>query len=397
MTWATYTIEVAWTGRQTGVFTLGTSTFGGADTLGGAFAGTVFDTISGEVKDIRIRRGRLDELSSVNAGECSLTLKDASGKYNPNNASSPLAGNLKPLRPLRVRATLAGTTYDLFYGFIRSIESDPARDRQEARINAVDLFVWLDAARPVIAATGATTTGAAIGLLLDAIGWTVPSMRALATGDSIPTFSADGSKSALAIIRDLLVAERGIFFINGAGVAVYRERAARAKAVSASTIANTMRAFAPGVDLDALRNRARVTRTAGAQQTAVDEDSRYDYGYRDYEAITTAYLQTDAQALSLAQWLVAQRKEPRSPTRFLALNNGASTPYTALLARELGDRVTVTEALSNTNADFHVEQIEHEIGASGKVHRANWSLTKRGAESWTIGVSTFGGTDVLAY
>ena len=99
------------------------------------------------------------------------------------------------------------------------------------------------AARPIIAATGPTTTGAAIGIILDSVGWTEPGMRSLDVGDAIPDFSADGTKTALELIEELLVAERGILFVNGSGVVVYRSRNARASQASLATISDEFAAM----------------------------------------------------------------------------------------------------------------------------------------------------------
>lgn len=396
----TYTVEVAWTGRQTGVFTIGVSTIGGPDTIGGTYGHNTFDSVTADVMQIEMTRGRSDDLGMMLAGECTLTLHDATGKYSPENAASPLAGTLVPLRPVRVRAT-QGATYDLFNGFITDITSNPNYGTRQATIHARDLFVWLDqdGAKPVITATGPTTTGAAIGLVLDSIAWVDPTKRRLDTGDRIPNFSADGTQPALSVIQKLLETERGIFYISAAGVATYEDRAARnrgARTQPQSTLAGTMQSVAPGVHLQTIKNRATVTRTGGVPQTYTDDPSRCAYGYRDVPPITSVYLLDDARALGLARWQVGQRKDAVSTARTMELSGDDPTALAALLQRDLNDRVTISDALTGISADFHIERIVQKIQAPG-YHTGSWNVSKRSVQPLVIGVSVIGGPDVLAY
>lgn len=55
---------------------------------------------------IDISRGRSDERSEVQPGQCTLALKNDTGTYSPTNPASPHYGHLKPGR--RIRVTLVG-------------------------------------------------------------------------------------------------------------------------------------------------------------------------------------------------------------------------------------------------------------------------------------------------
>src|SRR3990172_7639164 len=131
MATATFSVQVDWDAAVVNAFTIGVSTLGGGDVLvwlfGVDFSGT-YDELAGtaapnnHVKSFRIARGRDDNLDPMRAGEATITLNDPTGKFNPKNASSVLTGQLLPMRPVRIRATLSGTTYGLFRGFVRSID-----------------------------------------------------------------------------------------------------------------------------------------------------------------------------------------------------------------------------------------------------------------------------------
>lgn len=398
---ATYSVHIAWATGASNTFTIGTSALSGADVLAGQFSTTfsgTYDDVSAETRSLSIKRGRDDSLDAMAAGEATIVLKDTTGKFNPKNPTSVLAGQLLPMRPVRIRATLSAVTYGLFWGFVRSIEHHP--EDRETTVACVDLLLWLSRVTPIIAATGATTTGAAIGKVLDAVGWSDPTLRDLDDGDSIPDFSADGSKSAATLIAELLETERGVFYIDPSGVATFDNRNVRSLAATAATITNLAASVGAATDIDGVRNRARVTRTGFTQQEASDADSVATYGLADFGEIDSPYLNSDDQALSLARWLVAKGKDPTPPLWDLALPANRTTALmTQVLARDLGDRITVSETnAGGTTGDFFIEQITHEVTEGGTDHRCAWTLSERsGGEAFQIGVSTVGSTDVIVY
>lgn len=406
MTTATWKVEVSWSAKAAGAFTIGTSTLGGTDGLAGSFGSTVLDDITEEVKSHSIRRGRSADFGPMSAGECLLTLNDFDGKYNPANASGPLYGSLVPMREVRVSARDRwGNEYERFRGYIRRIESNPARDKQEAQIEALDAFAWFARSRPTITATGPTTTGDAIAVILDAIGWTEPSKRALDRGDDIPDFSADGSRSALDLVSALLECECGTFFVSAGGVATYLDRHAyyRAPYTSVqSTISNVMLAALPSVDLERIVNRATCKRDAdGAiEQTYEDAASILQYGTGQTANVTSPYLQDDAQALNLAGYLVWRGKDPVESIGTVTLVARDDATLAVMLARDLLDRVQITETAGGTDLDGYIEGIEEDVSEGGAFYRVAWRVAKRQAvagTAFTIGLSALDGTDVVIY
>lgn len=349
-------------------------------------------------KSFLIERGYDDQLTAVRAGTCFLTMADIDGRFNPANSGSALQPYITyPLREVRVRVTYNATTYDLFTGYTRRHEADPGYDAREARLDCVDAFLLLDAVRPATA-TGSTTGGAIAAILTEA---GFAGATDLDTGDAI-TYAADGSQSALEAIADLLLTERGFFFVAADGTATYLDRHAGNRSPytsSQATIASTMRAIAPGIDFDTMYNRATVTKEGGTPQTHSDTTGALGSLIRDYPSIESPYLASDAAALSLAKYLVAKGKDPVPPVRFIDINNGDATAFAELLARELSDRVTVTESLGGTSGDYHIRRIAHEVNWSRGIHRGSWSLERRdtATQPFLISISTIGGTDVITY
>lgn len=383
MSRAVYTAQIGWAGQTIGQFVLGFSTFDSTDTLGQSFTqdfSGVYSNVTGYTNSMTWTRGRTDDLGPIQAGQATLVLKDPAGIFNPANTGSPLAGSVTPLRPVKITATFQGATSVLFSGFIRSIEHNPAPNDKTTTIEAIDLFVWLTRAKPVVASTGATTVAAAVGLVLDAIGWTEPTLRSLAGSDTIPDFSSDGTTTALDLIQALLqVDPGGMFFVDGAGRAVYLSRHILALEATDATFDRNMMAIGPGTSLDTVQNRAAVTREGGAEQAAQNAASIHQYGYSDIDAVTSPYLVNDDQALGLATYLVALRGSPLPPIYSLTLNNGTDATLAQILGREIGDRVAVTAsgAIGGTTGDFIVQQVTHTVTDAGSVHTCQMALATR--------------------
>jgi hypothetical protein len=400
---ASYTLEIAWNAYSAGIFTFDTSTFDGPDTLGVSpfdfrFTGPN-DNMSALFQQAQVIRGSIGGAASTRSagGSATIELRDPDGICNPDNPLSPLYGQLEDrLHPVRLRGKY-GTTRGIFFGWVRRSVWEPSGRRGTARLECVDLCWWLERANPIIPATGPTTTGAALGLVLDSVGWADPASRDLDTGDIIPNFAADGSKSGLLLVQDLLEAERGTFYPNRDGVATYRDRLSRSVYPSRGEITNTMRAIGPGVDFEDAITRVQVTRTQNAYiATATDDIARRKIGYSDLP-IETPYLISDTQADDLAGWLLSQLKTARQPIYDLTIDNRTSDLLEQILDRDLIDRVTVTAARGNiTAADFIIDELDQTITPFR--HSARWVLTRAlSTQAFQFDISAFDSADVLVY
>jgi len=286
----------------------------------------------------------------------------------------------------------------LFTGYIQKINSDQKDGYQEASIEAADFFSWLSAYKPVIASTGATTTGAVIGLILDSVDFTNRSLRDLDTGDSLSDFSADGSATALDLIRSLLESERGTFFAGADGVVTYEDRYARYRSPRTTdqvTYSGTMTDLRAASDTFMIYNSAKVTKTGGAEQSANSDASERKYAPRALSPITTSYLGSDEEALRLAQYLVERHKDPRVPLD-VGLRDQSDGALQAAFDLDLNDRVGISEPNAGTSGSYFIEQINTSIGE--QVVETRWLLSKRPDNSpFVIDVSKVDSTDIIGY
>lgn len=242
-----------------------------------------------------------------------------------------------------------------------------------------------------------TTHGARIGQVLDSLDFTEPGFRSLDAGDQIIAPAPDGKKSALQIITELVQSNRGVFYINRGGTAVFEDRDRRSKRTTSSgTITSAVVRSDTSFDIESLKNRVTVQRVnpatgseVGSAQTAQNDASVATYGVSDAEQITTAYLspQTDANALGLAQYVVNIRNSWKRPIE-VELHGQTDAMLAFQLSCELQDRVTVSN--SQASGDWHIERIRHKVTPESWI--TTLTLSDRGTEAIVFDVSVFDGT-----
>ena len=345
------------------VFQFGVSQFGGTDGFGDAYTATYSD-VSADVRAIRIRRGRDDNLAAFEAGQATIVLNDPDGTYSPLNSSSSLYPNVVPGRQIIIEALLNGERYGMFRGFVRSIEHDPESTAKTTTLQCQDLLLYLSRHKPVMAAADLPiTTGEAIGLVLDSLGWENENLRQLGYGDFLPSFGPfTGEQTALSIIQDLMLSERGEFYHGRDGVVRFFFRHARAIRESGFSLDGAVAGAAPASDLTNIQNTAIVKVTGAGTATYTDEASVTNFGPSEI-TLETPYIDDVGVAQSLAQWLVAQGKNPQPPIRAVEFtaNKDYGTMFFALTT-ELGSRVFIGDSAVNMDdREFHLEGIEHDI------------------------------------
>jgi hypothetical protein len=427
----TIKVEVGWTDTPGNIFELDSSVLDGLDVLDGLGVGDFsgpYDDVTADVgpDSLRIRRGRSDTLATMQAGTCEFTLirPNDPDYYNPNSLTSPIAfqdPGFAPMRPVRVTATYdsgsGDVDYPLFYGFLRSMDWDS--DSRTAKVQALDLFLWLSRTNPSFTITdainaGVSNTSEAIGLVLDEALWTDPAKRDLATsgGDTVdPTAASFGypnaDKSALNIVEELLAAERGVAFASAAGTFVYKDRNARAETDTITATFNAQQQLSLGssLDLDKIINRVRVTRTGGSTVTEEDATSQSRYGINDF-TLDSKYIPSFSASQNLAKWLIRRLATPQPPVE-VTLENDTSGTLVTQLSIELGDRVEApvefdafvfgesafgAGLFGGDIGSYHVEQIEHQVGGGGLYLSTRLLLSARGADGdqFLFGYGEFG-------
>lgn len=407
-------VEVAWGQASGGLFTFGSSLMGGPDVLAASswsttFAGANAD-LSARVLDADWNRGRDSDLGDMRAGTATVHLRDGDGLLNRLNPASPLYAQLQDPSDYPIRITLydaLGVAYPRFYGFIDTVEADLV-GRGTATITATDFLAKIAAQNPVVAPAAGLTDGQILGKILDYMHWTDPALRALDVGDTIgPSYTrADGTRDGLALTAELLAAERGIVFAAGSGALTYRSRNSRLTRPSAGTIDRTLRGFPVGSDGAQIRNVWTVQRLdmagapVGAPQTAQHAASVTRHGPIP-DRLETPFVASDSNALNLAQALIQRTALGTQPVYDIPLAIPDAATLALALARDLGDRVTLTVdplAFGLFTSDFVIESINERVSSVSRPrYSASWRVSTAPPVPFRFGISLMGGPDPLGY
>ncbi|MDY6957631.1 MAG: hypothetical protein SVK08_00605 [Halobacteriota archaeon] len=223
-----------------------------------------YDDISADVMSLKISRGRDDELESAEVGKCGIQVRDTAGKYVPENTAGVLYGSLLPGRPVRIRAFLSGTRYNLFFGFIDDIIPSPKPSAQSAYIPCVDGVDQLNRSNVTMALQTSKTSGQLFTTALDYVSWNA-TRRTLDTGpDTYPLVHAEKQKCGN-FLRKIEQSEFGFMYIGADGYLNWEDRHHRLKSPHTTSqwtcTASHYSDINPVHSLKSIRNRVVVKST----------------------------------------------------------------------------------------------------------------------------------------
>lgn len=284
------------------------------------YAGTGnFTDVSNDVVSVSISRGKSSlTYDHFEAGTASLELVDYSSQYLPTNTTSPYYPNISPMRPIRVTATWSGGTKRLFRGYIDNwqVEWRPQEQYARVRITATDAIKVLTKFDTVYTGTDGDTPGERINDMLDDKGWPAAFRDIDLAGHAVTLVQeAADRRSLITSIQDIEFADQGAFFIDGEGKVVWRGRSNAYPVgqqfllsdVAAGTA--TYRQISLTLDDQILYNFVSITAPLGVEQTAGDTTSLDTYQERSLIR-ADVLVETDAQALALAQFILSKDKDP---------------------------------------------------------------------------------------
>ena len=267
-------------------------------------------------------RGRESELERMATGTLEIVVKNADGKYSPENASSVLSPNLLPGRPIRVRASRDGTIYNLFKGRIEKYVPHPNLDEQVCYILATDGLDQL-ARVEITSPSGGPRSSVLIGAtpgplddILDDSNWPAADRTIDAGIDSLDQWWAH-KEAALTAIQKLMETEKSLAYVDERGYFVYEDRHHRLKSdhlTSQATFTNTMERMDYEFSARTVRNRARVT---GTKRVAPGSDA-YIWGTQDRPLVPPGGATTEIDVWAILANPVSQITGPVSGTDWRA-------------------------------------------------------------------------------
>ena len=344
----------------------------------GTAAADVVD-ITAFVTQCYIRRAFNRSSDSFIGGSAKIVFVDQTGTFNPANTGSPLYGKIKPMRKIRMTASFNSINYNLgsFYVQEWNYKSPSGFDPAYVTLNCVDGFQLLNLTTltTVSGGTAGQTTAARVTSLLDAGEWPA-FMRDIST-TATTTVQADSgnSRSLLGALQEIEQTETGALYVDQRGFVKFMSRSDIITA-SGSTLTKFSDVNGSGdityqnVEFDIsdfqMINKVTVTPASLTSQTASDLTSIADYF--QHSRVRSGIMQTEADALSQAQMIIASRKEQGVDIQLNSLTvdaYGQDDPArtTAALELDIFNPIEVTQTLpaGNVVSDSVIAGVQYQI------------------------------------
>lgn len=275
-----------------------------------------FQDITEWVRGIEIERGRSSQTyDHFDAGTARINLVDYDSRFMPGNPSSPYYPRLTPMRPIRVRAGWSGDDFVLFRGYVDRWDVDwsPTVNAASVTITATDLTKVLTKLDTVVTGIDGDSPKTRIDAILDA--HSIPAdFRVLDTGVTTLLQDVADRRPLWPVLQEIELAEAGALFIDGSGRIVFKNRTNALPTGAGDLFSDDgtgirYSEMSVASDDQLLYNFVSCTITGGTEQTAGDATSEDEYQRRSL-VLSDLLLETDAQALTLAQHLLSVRKIP---------------------------------------------------------------------------------------
>jgi hypothetical protein len=392
-------------------FTIGDPVNGklGFGILGDGTAPALVIDVTSVTRSINIKRGRNILRDTYEAGSATVRIYDQDGRFNPQNTSSDLFGQLTPLRKLRISASYLGTSYYLFSGYTTTYTYtyDQAEQVSYVDITAVDGFRLFNLAN-ITTVTGQANgddTGERIGKILDTVSFP-NSMRTIDVGDSLCQSDPGSTRTALNAIVNAEFSEQGAFYMDSEGQAVFKNRTAVVASAGGTPIEFNQTGDIPyknlafAFDDKLIINQATITRIGGTAQFAEDTGSVATYfphsvNYNDL------VVQTDTDANNIARIYVATRSDTTIRIDAMTLDLlDPAVPTGTVLGMDYFTNVDISNIQPDGSTITKNLQVQ---GISWDITPNRWLGTFTTLEPITdgfiIGNNTYGvlGDDILGY
>jgi hypothetical protein len=318
-------------------------------------------------------------------------ISNGGGEFDPDNTGGVFAvagvSQLQPMVPMRFRATWAGVTYGVWRGFTDSFTPDDQQTGYGSyyavcKVAGTDALKVLAGLNVVTGGSvgGGEDSGARISRLLDKGGWyTGTGYRTIETGNSNVQATTFGD-SILNLIQVTADSEIGEFYLDGSGVATYRNRHALLEEARSNTPqavfgdvpgtvqpAGTELAYitvARGRDDTTIANDIQAQSVGGSAQEVTDAASIAQYRFARTYSYTSLILTSDPETLNWSQWIlyVAKTPESRFDQLVIAPAMDPNNLWPQALGRQLGDRIQIVRRPAVTTNDLFLENFNDFFG-----------------------------------
>lgn len=392
-------------------FTIGDPVDGvlGVGILADSTAPALVIDLTSTTKAINIKRGRNVLRDTYESGTATIRVYDVDGRFNPQNTSSDLYGQLTPLRKMRISATYNGVSYYLFSGYTTTYaySYDQAEQVGYVDITAFDAFRLLNLAN-VTTITGQAAgqdTGTRINKILDTVSFPI-GLRDIDNGNSLVQADPATTRTALNAIINAEFSEQGAFYCNSEGQAVFKNRSNVIASAGGTPIDFNQTGGIPYKNLQfafddkLIINQATITPIGGVAQFAEDSGSVATY-FPHSVSYGDLIIQSNTDAMNIARLYVATRSDTTIRIDAMTLDLlDTAVPTDTILGIDYFQNVNISNIQPDGSTITKNLQVQ---GLSWEITPNKWlgTLTTLEpiADGFIIGNSTYGvlGDDILSY
>ena len=345
-------------------------------------------------------------LWNFQAGTLTMSLDNSDGRFDPDNLSGPyVIGGVSQIDvavPIRIIAYFDDIAYPLYSGYADGWAPDDVTysgDYATLTLTATDAFESLSnvtlAALGSAEGTGADT-GARVADILSRAGWyTSAEYSQIDTGNSVLQGTVLG-QDALSELQTAVNSEVGRLYVNESGAVVFNNRHSlltdpnsvtvqavfgdQAGTVQTAGTELTCATISRVLDNTTLGNDIQATRNGGTMQEVKDTTSIGKYLFPRTYSNTSLMLQTDADALNWAEWVLYISKNSENRFNTITVDPLADTEnlWPQVLGRVFGDRIqgwmTPAGLSSRITRDNFITGIQHTCDAINGTWSTVWTL-----------------------
>jgi len=400
-----YLLELS-TGFDSSAFYLDDSLLNGTDVLDGD--GIDFIDITPVVQNISIQRGRHKPLDVFGPGTMSVSISvpNTNRAYDPLNTASAYYNDLTEqpgLAPLRAIRLSRNGSY-LFTGRVTTYNQQytMAGLTNYQIFAADDIYVLSQGSLPSTA-TSAQTSSARITAVLTAAAYTGTTSLTATPTATLGAYTIASGTNVNAYMNRIQDAEQGRIFCSRTNVLTAQARIGQTLATPTVVFSDSGNTPYDNIvvefDQQTVINNANVTIEGGALQNASNASSIATY-FTQTEAITDSLLSTNAQALTLASYLLYPLPQPRFTSVSTTFASLTDAQKTALAPIEIGDTVSATKSFQSgsplaVQQNLAVEGIDHVIDVNTGHRMTLWTSPTVIVYAFVLDDPTFGLLDGL--
>lgn len=324
---------------------------------------------------VNYSRGRNNPNEQFAPGQISFNLNDdktsPAGQLSPFQTDSPYYNDvvgvpgLAPLRPLR----LSRETEYMFVGRVNNYTPNYTHGELDmVYVSGADNLTMLARTYLPAITTIIQTTDQRLTTILDHANVNYEGLRNIeASTLTLGAYPIAADTNTAEYVEQIRQAERGRIFISRNGTLTSQKRTGAT--LTTPTINFTDRGdgykyISIDVDTNAetIVNQVKINRVGGTQQTVENAASRNQY-YTRTKTENNNLLETDAQTLALANYLLSPQAKPYFNAVTTEYGRLTNTQRTALTKLEIGDTISITKTLKSGDIFTQLLAVEGLEGA----------------------------------